>query len=61
MLDSTTDAPTDAADFVSVRSGGIDVRYRGDAVRRPHEIVIELRGRVRPRPVAYWDGCAFKP
>jgi hypothetical protein len=61
ILDSTTVVPADAADFLAVGSEGIDVRFRGGAGERPHELVIELRGAVRRRPVAYWDGCAFKP
>lgn len=32
-------------------------RRSGD---EPRELLIELRGRRRPRLVAYWDGCAFK-
>jgi hypothetical protein len=26
----------------------------------PRELVIDTRGRLRRRLVAYWDGCAFK-
>jgi hypothetical protein len=61
LLDSTTVPPGDASDFVAVGSEEIDVRFRGGATERPRELVIELRGTVRRRPVAYWDGCAFKP
>lgn len=61
LLDSTTERPSDASDYLCVASGLIDVNYRGDTVDRPHELVIELRGIVRRHPVAYWDGCAFKP
>jgi hypothetical protein len=61
LVESTTVAPSDASDFLFVGSDGIEVKYRCGAVDRPHEIVIELRGMVRRRPVAYWDGCAFTP
>jgi hypothetical protein len=61
LLESTTEAPSDASDFLFVGSDEIEVKYHGGAVDRPHEMVIELRGVVRRRPVAYWDGCAFKP
>ena len=61
LLDSTTVPPRDASDFVAVGSEEIDVRFRGGALQRPRELVIELRGTVRRRPVAFWDGCAFKP
>jgi hypothetical protein len=62
VLDSTTERPPDAPDFLSVGSGGIDVRFRGGREENlPAEVVIELRGILRRRPVAYWDGCAFRP
>jgi hypothetical protein len=61
LLDSTTDPPPDSSDFLCVDSDGIVVKFRGGALDRPHEMVIELRGVLRRRPVAYWDGCAFKP
>jgi hypothetical protein len=61
MLDATTEQPSEASDFFCVGSAGIEVRFLGGA-RRPHELVIELRGRARRRrPVALWDGCAFRP
>ncbi|HXQ60264.1 MAG TPA: hypothetical protein VN799_09190 [Acidimicrobiales bacterium] len=66
LLDSTTEPPVDAPDYLGVgapgRVGakGIEVRVRGRAGDLPHELVIELRGRLKRRPVAYWDGCAFK-
>jgi hypothetical protein len=61
LLDSTTEPPSDASDFLCVDSDEIVVQFRGSALDLPHEMVIELRGVVRRRPVAYWDGCAFKP
>jgi len=61
LLDSTTVAPSDASDYRCVGSDGIEVRLRGGSGDRPHELMIERRGRVRRRPVAYWDGCVFKP
>jgi len=60
ILDSAVDPPPDASEFLSVGNGEIDVRFPGDEAQRPQQVVIELRGRLRPRPVAYWDGCAFK-
>jgi hypothetical protein len=61
LLDSTTVRPTDISDYVSEESEGIDVRYRRDSLIRPDELLIELRGIVRRRPAAYWNGCAFRP
>jgi hypothetical protein len=59
ILDSATETPADASEFLSVGGGEIDVRFPGGEAR-PQQVVIELRGRLRRRPVAYWDGCAFK-
>jgi hypothetical protein len=61
VLDSTTEPPADATDFQCVESDGIVVKFRGSTSDRPHELTVEIRGVVRRRPVAYWDGCAFKP
>jgi len=52
--------PADASEILSAGGGEIEVRFRGDEVLRPRHVVIERRGRLRRRPVAYWDGCAFK-
>jgi hypothetical protein len=52
LLDSSTQRPRDAEDFRRVAADDIDVRFRR---------VIELRGRLRRRPAAYWEGCAFRP
>lgn len=60
LLDAATEPPSDARDFLRVGAPGIDVRFRGGEAAQPHELVIELRGRRTRRPVAYWDGCAFK-
>jgi len=36
------------------------VRYLVGAGEPPRQLSIELRGVIRRRPVAYWDGCAYK-
>lgn len=63
LIDTTTDAPRDAAEFATVPAGAGDlsVRYRGNPEAGPHVLTIELRGRLRHRLVSFWDGCAFKP
>jgi hypothetical protein len=61
LLDSTTERPSDAADYLYVGWDGCDVKFHGDPTQGPNELVIELRGRLRRRPVAYWDGCVYKP
>jgi hypothetical protein len=61
LLDTMTEAPTDAGDFVDVPAGDLVVRYGGDPEAGPHVLMIELRGAFRRRLVSFWDGCAFKP
>jgi hypothetical protein len=61
LLDTTTDAPSDAGPFVDLPAGDLTVRYCGDPEAGPHVLTIELRGSFRRRLVSYWDGCAFKP
>lgn len=61
LLDTTTEEPEDSADFARVSPGDPTVRYRGDPEAGPHVLTVELRGKLRPRLVSYWDGCAFKP
>ena len=60
LLDSTIKRPKDSVNYASIGSDGIDVRFHRESTSRPNEVKIELRGRWRRRPVAYWDGCAFK-
>jgi hypothetical protein len=61
LLDVTTEAPTDAGDFVVIQSGKIVIKYRGDSVDQPHVLSIEEHGIVRRHLSAYWDGCVYKP
>jgi hypothetical protein len=61
VLDITTGAPSDALGFTPVGAGDLSVRYDGDPGAGPHVLTIELRGVVRRRLVASWDGCAFRP
>jgi hypothetical protein len=61
LLDTATKEPADLADFDSVCTDGIQVKFRGGHSGQPHRLTIELRGMLRRRPVAFWDGCAFKP
>jgi len=61
LLDTTTEAPADADEFVPVETDDITVRYHGSPVDQPHVLTIEVHGIVRRHLMAYWDGCAFKP
>lgn len=60
LLDVTTDAPADRDRYATLDCGDVAVSYLGGASGEPRELSIELRGRIRRRLAAYWDGCAFK-
>jgi hypothetical protein len=61
LLDLRTTPPGDAADFEPFDTGGIGVRFSGGGGGEPNQLTIEMRGLLGRRPVAFWDGCAFKP
>ncbi|HXZ61431.1 MAG TPA: hypothetical protein VEG62_01725 [Acidimicrobiales bacterium] len=60
LLHTSTEAPEDADVGVAVPAGGVTLRYHGDASSGPGLLTVELRGRLRRRLVASWDGCAYK-
>jgi hypothetical protein len=68
LLDVSMAPPGDAEEFESFSSANdavdgppIEVRFRGNAAGKPDQLTIELRGMLARRPVAFWDGCAYKP
>lgn len=60
MLEAATEAPRDLDPYRTLSSGSLTVLFAA-AGAGPAELTIELRGRRKKRPVAYWDGCAFRP
>ncbi len=66
VLVASTAVPPDAASYEPVGGEEVEVRYRlgptgtSPAGSSPAELLLELRGRRRPRLCAYWDGCAFR-
>ena len=60
VLDATTRTPADVSAYRRVGSGDLAVRYRTGGSTEPDELVVEMKGVRRKRPVAYWNGCAFK-
>ncbi|MGA7833888.1 MAG: hypothetical protein WCA31_01625 [Acidimicrobiales bacterium] len=59
LLDIDTRAPKDADCFVTTTCD-VDVRILLAAHGAPDQLIIDTRGRLRPRLVAFWDNCAFK-
>ncbi len=60
VLDTSVREPADATGYRAFDSGGFQVRFRTCGPAEPDELVVEMKGLRRKRPVAYWDGCAFK-
>jgi hypothetical protein len=60
MLDATTEAPADPSPYRSCAAAGVTVMFASPGAG-PDELTIELRGRRKKHPVAYWDGCVFRP
>ena len=60
MLEATTEAPSDLALYRACPAGTLTVMFASPG-RGPDQLTIELRGRKKKPPVAYWDGCAFRP
>ncbi len=60
VLDTSTREPADPAGYRAFAADGFPVRFCTGGPEEPDELVIEMRGVGRRRPVAYWNGCAFK-
>jgi hypothetical protein len=59
-LAATTEAPVDATSWRVLAAEGPEVRWCEGALAPPERLVVEVRGRRRPRLAAYWDGCAYR-
>jgi hypothetical protein len=47
--------------FTRLEAPGFEVWLDPGRSLMPDELVLEIRGRRRPRVEAYWDGCVFVP
>jgi hypothetical protein len=56
-LQASTEAP--GRDFRRVEADGIEVYFAAGIRELPDELHVELRGLLRKRLEAYWDGCAW--
>jgi hypothetical protein len=61
VLDLATEPPPDAADFMFLAVEDVAVRYLGGPSGAPEQLTIKLAGLLSRHPVAFWDGCAYKP
>jgi hypothetical protein len=61
VLDLTTEPPPDASQFMFLAVEDVAVRYLGGPSGAPEQLTIKLAGVLSRHPVAFWDGCAYKP
>jgi hypothetical protein len=60
FLDASTTARHDEGNYVALDSEFLAVRLLDIGVGLPDEVSVELRGKIRPRLTAYWNGCACR-
>ena len=58
MLETTTDPPDDALDWRRIESYGFLV-FVPTAMRLPKTLTLQVRGRIRRRVDALWNGCVY--
>jgi hypothetical protein len=46
--------------YLSCASKDLDIQLLDAEVGLPRQIAVEVRGRLRPHLVAYWNGCAYR-
>jgi len=58
VLHVSTEPPEDALEWQRVETKGF-LLFLPPGLRRPKELHVEVRGRIRRRVEAFWDGCVF--
>ena len=59
-LDAATSARHEFDDYECLNETNPEVRLFHTNSVLPSKVSVELRGKLRPHLVAYWDGCAFR-
>jgi hypothetical protein len=60
FLDADTSADRDADRYEQLSVADLDVRLFHLGSVLPSVVSVEVRGKLRPHLVAYWDGCAYR-
>ena len=60
FLDASTSAHRDVDHYENLSASNLDVRLYHLGSVLPEKVSVEMRGKVRPHLVAYWDGCAYR-
>ena len=58
LLRTSTEPPPDALDWQRVETKGF-LLFLQPGLRLPHELHLEVRGFLKRRVEAFWEGCAF--
>jgi hypothetical protein len=59
-LDASTNASDRENTYEQIRDGSPAVLLHNRGSVLPSTVSVEMRGRLKPHLIAYWDGCAFK-
>jgi hypothetical protein len=60
FLDASTSADRDGDQYETLNEANPEVRLFHLGSVLPEKVSVEVRGKVRPHLVAYWDGCAYR-
>jgi len=60
FLDASTSADRDVNQYERLNVEDPEVRLFHLGSVLPEKVSVEVRGKVRPHLVAYWDGCAYR-
>jgi hypothetical protein len=60
FLDAATSAHRESDRYETLRGEDPEIRLFHLGSILPTKVSVEVRGRIRPRLVAYWDGCAYR-
>jgi hypothetical protein len=60
FLDASTSAHGDVEHYETLSGSTPEVRLFHLGSVLPTKVSVEMRGKVRPHLVAYWDGCAYR-
>jgi hypothetical protein len=60
FLDASTSASRNGEHYENLGLSDPDVRLMHLGSVLPEKVSVEMRGKLRPHLVAYWDGCAYR-
>ena len=60
FLDASTNADRDVDQYEKLSEANPEVLLFHLGSVLPEKVSVEVRGKVRPHLVAYWDGCAYR-